>query len=135
MENGHVDLRGLKVLVVEDEALIAFDLENLLRAQGCEVIGAASSNGDCLEVLARQRPDVVVLDAQLLDGLAYPAAGALRAVGIPFVMVSGLDDVQLDGPIFGGMPRVAKPYRSTTVVAAIGQLVFASASDIPRSAA
>src|SRR3954454_765531 len=78
---------GRRVLVVEDEYIVALDLEDTLRALGCEVLGPAASVARALALLARERPDAVTLDLNLLDELAVPVAELLASMGVPFLVV------------------------------------------------
>jgi DNA-binding response OmpR family regulator len=65
-------LAGLKVLVVEDEAIIAFDLEGTLRALGCVVLPIAPSVAVALAVLKVERLEAALLDVRLADGEVTP---------------------------------------------------------------
>src|SRR3954452_5398787 len=71
------DLAGARVLVVEDEFVIALEVEVLLRDFGCEVLGPVPSVVRALELLGRERPDAAPLDLDLLDGMAVPVAELL----------------------------------------------------------
>jgi CheY-like chemotaxis protein len=103
-------LTGLRVLVVEDEAVIAMDLENTLREFGCVVLPLALSVAKALEVLRTQRPDVALLDVNLCDGRVTPVAEALTAMGVSFVVVTGYVDVVFDEPVLRDAAKVSKPY-------------------------
>jgi CheY-like chemotaxis protein len=105
------ELDGLRVLVVEDEAVVAFDLELILKDFGCTVLDLVSSNAAALEVLAQMRPDIVVLDVRLGDGSAEPVAKALSDAGIPFIVATGYDGDQIAEPLLRAAPRLPKPYR------------------------
>ncbi len=85
-------LQGLRVLVVEDEYLIAEDLCEELRSCGAEVMGPASCVADALALLeAGPAPDLALLDIGLGGEKVYPVADALRGRGIPFVFATGYD--------------------------------------------
>jgi CheY-like chemotaxis protein len=103
-------LADLRVLVVEDEAIIAMDLENTLREFGCVVLPLASSVAKALEVLRSQRPDVALLDVNLCDGRVTPVAEALTAMGVSFAVVTGYDNVVFDEPVLRDAAKVSKPY-------------------------
>ena len=84
-------LLGLRVLVVEDEALVSMLLEDMLADHGCEVVAAASRISQALEMIA---DDAVVFDAAILDvnlggEPIFPVAEALAAQGTPFVFATG----------------------------------------------
>ena len=77
-------LKGLRLLVVEDEALVAMLLEDTLRALGCRYVAQA------LALLEREVVDLALLDVNLGGGeRSYPVADALAARGIRFIFVTG----------------------------------------------
>ena len=82
---------GRLVLVVEDEFLIAMDLELLLRRHGWRVLGPAATVAEALRLLADERPDVALLDLNLQGELVTPVAEELRAQDVPFVLASAYD--------------------------------------------
>lgn len=102
-------LRGYAVLVVEDEALVAMELADLLRQQGCHVLGPASSVERALALLATQRPDVALLDLNLGGKPGLPVAMALRDRGVPFVVMSGYSKTQSRDQDLGQVRWLTKP--------------------------
>ncbi len=116
--NDEAGLRGLKVLIVEDEAVVAFDLEYVLRDLGCVPLPPAASVADALGIVAAERPDVVLLDVRLADGSAAPLAIHLDGLAIPYIVVTGYDEAQVEPPLRGA-PRLAKPYRLGQLKAAL----------------
>lgn len=82
-------LVGLRVLVVEDEALVAMLVEDMLADMGCEVMGPAGSVKQALDLLAREEPQAAILDVNLGGEAIYPVADALMARGVPFVLATG----------------------------------------------
>jgi FixJ family two-component response regulator len=108
VENG-ADLEGLCVLVVEDEFLLALELEALLEQRGCRVLGPVATIDRALAVLAHHRPAAAVLDVNLKGKRATPIAAVLQDRGVPFVLVTGYSDVQLNEPELKGQPRLEKP--------------------------
>ncbi len=108
--DGDRDLRGLKVLVAEDEALIALDLDDALRGFGCEVTSVAPSTAAALEALRAGLPDAALLDVGLRDGWSTPLAEALAAAGVPFAVLTGYDGSRIEQePALRGAPRLVKP--------------------------
>ena len=108
MDDG-ADLEGLCVLVVEDEFLLAMELEALLEQRGCRVLGPVATIDRALAVLDHHRPAAAVLDVNLKGKRATPIAAALQDRGVPFVLVTGYSDVQLNEPELKGQPRLEKP--------------------------
>lgn len=87
----HGDIRGLRVLVIEDAMLLAVELEEALNEAGASVIGPATSLDEALEMMD-QDFDVVLLDADLNGHSAAPIASALSARGRPFILATGHKD-------------------------------------------
>ena len=86
-------LRGRRLLVVEDNYIVAADITLALEERGVEVIGPAGSVGVALKLIAEQNPiDGAVLDVDLRGQRVYPVADALRDAGIPFVFTTGYDE-------------------------------------------
>ena len=108
MDNG-ADLAGRRVLIVEDEFLLAMELEALLEQRGGTVLGCVSSVGQALAVLDREQPEIALLDVNLKGERATPVAAALRARGVRFVLISGYSGRQLSEPVLRDAPRVDKP--------------------------
>lgn len=100
---------GGRVLVVEDETLIAMALRQGLEALGWEVLGPASTLLDARRLLTSAgRPDVAVLDVNLGDVLVYPLAEELQAQGVPIIFCTGYE--QLDDPSrYRDCPVMRKP--------------------------
>ena len=83
--NGH----PCRVLVVEDEALIAMLVEDMLHDGGGEMVGSAGNLTDAVDLARTAQADVALLDLDLKGTLAYPAADVLRGRGVPIVFTSG----------------------------------------------
>jgi CheY-like chemotaxis protein len=106
-------LSGLRVLVVEDEFLIALDLFSILDDLGCVALGLAATVPEALRLLAADPPDATLLDLNLGGASAAPVAEALTAGGRPFVTVTAY--AVRPGPMFDGVPAVAKPFRAEEI--------------------
>ncbi|MCJ7420940.1 response regulator [Sphingomicrobium astaxanthinifaciens] len=78
-----------RVLVVEDEILIALDLQHTLEDAGYEVIGPHENVADSLATIATAHPDAAILDVQLDGEDVFPVAEQLKAEGVPIVFHSG----------------------------------------------
>ena len=88
MANG--SLRNLRILVVEDEFVIAAELQHRLEAAGVVVIGPANSVERALALVqSEERLDAAVLDMNLGGEMGYPVADALVARRVPFVFTTG----------------------------------------------
>ena len=103
------DLKGRRVLVVEDEFLLAMELEGLLSRSGCDVLGPAATVVQALAVVRDQEPEVAVLDVNLKGERVTPVAAALYDRGVPFVVITGYSGAQLSEPELRQAPRLDKP--------------------------
>jgi len=108
-------LNGRRVLVVEDESLVAMLLETILEDMGCTPVGPAS-NIDDGAAMAR---DTTELDAALLDvnvagRQVFPVAEALKARGVPFVFSTGYGEGGLPDE-WRGNPTIQKPFTEAAV--------------------
>jgi DNA-binding response OmpR family regulator len=105
-----------RILVVEDEPLIAFDVADYLKAAGFEVVGPAASVSAALKLLESPGCDLAVLDVNLGRETATPIADALRAKSLPFIALSGYSSDQLPEG-FRNSPMLTKPVDPRKLVA------------------
>ena len=105
-------LRGLRLLVVEDEFMVADHIGMLLEDFGCEVAGYASTVAEALDLINRERLDGVLLDGNLNGDSSAPVAVELRSRSIPFVVATGYGCLELNAEALNGAPRLAKPFTS-----------------------
>jgi two-component SAPR family response regulator len=106
---GGPGVSGRRVLVVEDEFVIALDLQLALYRLGCEVLGPVASVAEALVLLRHERPDAAVLDINLRDGLVTPVAQQLIVMGVPFVLVTARDTRHLADGLLRNAPTLGKP--------------------------
>jgi AmiR/NasT family two-component response regulator len=117
-------LAGRRVLVVEDEFLIALDVEDALRELGCEVVGPVATVAQALAVLADPAGcDLAVLDVRLAEGSTAPLAQALSRQGIPFVVLTGYDRSQLSEPALREAVLLGKPLQRKSLKLALAGLL------------
>jgi DNA-binding response OmpR family regulator len=114
---------GLTIMIVEDEALIAFSLEEVCEDAGYRVVGPFASCAAALLSLVTSLPDVAVLDATLSDGPCLELALELRRRGVPFMIYSGRDAFQERPPELDGVVWVEKPNSFQTVLQAAEKLL------------
>lgn len=102
-------LAGRRILLVEDEYIVAFDLADALTELGAAIVGPTGSVAGALGLIARDPSiDSAVLDINLNGERVYPVAEALAARGVPFVFTSGYD-IHVIPARFAGEPRCEKP--------------------------
>jgi DNA-binding response OmpR family regulator len=118
-------LHGRRVLVVEDELLVAMELDSVLRAQGCAVLGPAATVDRAVALIGEGRPEVAVLDLNLGGQSALPVAAALNARGVPFLVVSGYSETQSRAPELSRAPRLAKPVSHRQLLHALRRALVA----------
>ncbi len=117
-------LSGLRVLIAENEFLLAAEIERVLTGQGCTVLGpVASADAALARIAADPAPDAAVLNVDLNGEVAAAVAEALRARGVPFVLVTGYTEPP--APAFEDAPRVEKPFADGALVLAVAQVVRA----------
>jgi CheY-like chemotaxis protein len=112
---------GLRVLLVEDEMMVALLLETVLNDLGHQVVGPVARLERGLEVVEREAIDLAVLDVNIDGREVYPIAAALEARGIPFIFTTGYGSDGLH-PAYCDRPVLQKPYRSDDLKAAIGRV-------------
>ena len=111
-----------RVLLVEDNTLIAMDLEDILEGFGCQVIGPIGTLKEALERLEREQIDVAVVDYLLEDGNAAPLAEILNEKGIPFAMCTGAGEGEISS-LFPYTPILCKPYNPDDVSLVVNSLI------------
>jgi DNA-binding NtrC family response regulator len=102
-------LKHCRILVAEDDAVIAMDMEMLLQDAGYDVVGPVPSVAAALAVARGRALDAAVLDVNLRDGLVFPVADELERAGVPFILVTG-HGLVLVPPRYRARPFVGKPY-------------------------
>ena len=119
-------MTALRVLVVEDEAIIAMLFADVLVAMGHEVCAIEATEAGAVAAAVRCRPDLMIVDAHLRDGSGISAVAAiLRAGFVPHVFVSG--DPLRDQPLARGAVVLQKPFRDSELVRAIERALGATA--------
>jgi PAS domain S-box-containing protein len=105
-----------RILVVEDEALMAMEIAHVLTEAGFEVVGPARAVAAALELLKQRGCDAAVLDINLGNETSEPVACELKNRGTPFVTLSGYAKAQHPS-IFHGAPALAKPLQPDRLIA------------------
>lgn len=103
-------LQGLRILVVEDEMMVAMLMEDLLELFGCTIVGPAASIAMALRLIAAEAVDGAMLDLNLAGHSVYPVADELARRGIPFIFVTGYGSQELEGD-HNDRPKLPKPFR------------------------
>jgi two-component SAPR family response regulator len=114
------DARPLKVLVVEDESLVALDIETMLEEMGCKVVASVPRLVRALDLASRLDFDLAVLDINLAGEVVYPLAFRLADRGIPFVFSTGYSTAALP-PELRDRPILRKPVMLANLKRAVAQ--------------
>ncbi|HYC97675.1 response regulator [Brevundimonas sp.] len=115
---------GRRVLIVEDESLVAMLLETIMEDMGCTPVGPASTVDEGLRIVTDGEPlDAALLDVNVAGRQVFPVAQALKDRGVPFVFSTGYGEGGLPDE-WRGHPTLQKPFTESAVrdalVAAMG---------------
>jgi PAS domain S-box-containing protein len=127
---GSTDLRGRRILLVEDEPLVAMEIESQLMSAGCEVIGPAATIEKAKLLMSEASFDAALVDANLGGRPAGEIAAGLTKKLIPFAFVTGYGREAL--PLaFQDAPILAKPFSSDQLLSTL-RMVLADHRDSPQ---
>jgi DNA-directed RNA polymerase specialized sigma24 family protein/CheY-like chemotaxis protein len=114
------------ILIIEDEALTALDLEELVKSLGHHVVGMARTRAEALALARRHKPQLILSDIELADGSSGLDAvnEILGSFEAPVIFVTGHSEVLLTGARPEPAFLVAKPFNAETLKAVIGQALF-----------
>ncbi|MDQ0303286.1 HWE histidine kinase domain-containing protein [Ancylobacter polymorphus] len=115
-------LSELGVLLVEDQMLIAMDVEMMLNDAGIDNVVTAPSAAEALRRLQDFTPDVAVLDVNLGAGTSAPVAQELQRLGVPFLFATGYGDRSMIPAGCEGVPVLPKPYESEPLMKALREI-------------
>jgi CheY-like chemotaxis protein len=127
---GIAGLEGRRVLLAEDEPLVALELEEVLERLGCTVIGPAATVQEALHLIGGAgRIDAAVLDVNLAGRPSFPAADMLAGLGVPVIFASGYGDLPA-GRVAGGGKHVLlrKPLGQDALEAALRTMLPGTAA-------
>jgi CheY-like chemotaxis protein len=115
-----------EVLIIEDEPVIAADIEALVRELGHKVLDIAATRTEAVEAAARHRPGLVLADIQLADGSSGIDAvkDILSRFDVPVIFITAFPERLLTGERPEPTFLITKPFQPETVKAAIGQALF-----------
>ncbi|MGJ3265164.1 MAG: response regulator [Salinarimonas sp.] len=108
---------SVRILICEDNPLIALDLQAIVESDGHEVVGVCDSAAAARQLLS-SAVDFALLDVDLTDGKSFGVAQALEARGVPFAFVSAARPGDLPEDLRGAR-FVGKPYREDAILAAL----------------
>jgi CheY-like chemotaxis protein len=115
------EARPLRILLVEDEMMVAMLVEDILVDAGHVVIGPLAQADKALQAAGNETLDLAILDVNINGGSVYPVAEALAARGIPFVFATGYGACGLDEG-WQDRPTLQKPFRRDDLYRVVRQL-------------
>jgi DNA-binding NtrC family response regulator len=128
LRNTKVPLAGQRILIAEDESLIALDLEKLLQRFGCTVVGPVARVEQVLDRALEGGCDGALLDVNLRGQQIFEILPRLQDLRLPFIITSGYQDITFFPAKFRALPRIAKPVDESELRRACEQVFGNSAS-------
>jgi CheY-like chemotaxis protein/DNA-directed RNA polymerase specialized sigma24 family protein len=122
------------ILIIEDEALIALDLENIVEGLGHRTIGIARTRAEAVTLSKKKRPGLILADIQLADGSSGLEAvnDLLAAFEVPVIFITAYPERFLTGERPEPAFLVSKPYQQSTVSALVSQALFFERNAVQR---
>jgi CheY-like chemotaxis protein len=118
-------LNGARLLIVEDEYLLAQEMADYFENLGTEIVGPVGTVARALDLIASSRIQAAVLDVNLRDERVYPVAEALTLKQIPFVFASGYGS-ELEPDVYAEAPRCIKPIEFAALARTLGEQIKSS---------
>jgi CheY-like chemotaxis protein len=115
-----------RALIIEDEPIIAMDVENILTGLGHEVVDTAATRDEAVEIAQRERPDLILADIRLADGSSGIDAvrDILSEMTAPVIFVTAYPERLLTGERPEPTYLITKPFETATLRAAVSQALF-----------
>ena len=125
-EKGYRMQERRRILVVEDDFLVAALLAEILESVGWQVVGPVAHLAAALDAAASEGFDAAVLDVNLGRQTVYPVAEVLDARRVPFVFVTACGREALP-PLFCGRPHLGKPFAPGELIGTVARLIAPAA--------
>ncbi len=109
---------GLKILVVEDESIVSFLLEDMLTDIGCQVLGHAAALPEAFKLFDKLQPQAAILDVNLRGEMVFPFAERLEHARVPFLFATGYGAAGIPEQ-WRRWPVIQKPFQLKTLVKAL----------------
>lgn len=119
-------LARARILIIEDEPIIALDIENIVAEMGHAVVGVADTHREAVAAAAEMRPDLILADIQLADGSSGVEAveEIQKTSDVPVIFITAYPERLLTGDRVEPLFLLTKPFRPKSVEAAIAQALF-----------
>ncbi|SFD03413.1 response regulator [Tropicimonas isoalkanivorans] len=124
-----------RVMIIEDEAIIAMDLEGIVAMMGHEVTGIARTRDAAVKMAMRDRPDLILADIQLADNSSGIDAinEILPELDVPVIFITAFPERLLTGERPEPAFMIAKPYQPDQVISAVSQAMFFASTETLRA--
>jgi len=119
---------GCRVLIVEDQMMIALSMADLLTQMGCQVVATAVRPTEALEAIETQEIDLAILDFDLKGQSCEPVADALAQRAVPFLFSTGSSSAEAPAR-YRDRPVLIKPYRAADLRRALSDVMTQSRKD------
>jgi len=122
MTSDSADLKGARVLVLEDETLVSMMVEDMLGDLGCEIVGPFARLDAALDYMKGDNLalDVALLDVNLGSERSFPLAEILKQHGVPIVFTTGYDEAGVPAE-WRDRPALRKPFMMAEMAAILGR--------------
>jgi CheY-like chemotaxis protein len=117
-----MDDTGPRILIVEDEPLIAMELEDLVQRLGLVPVGPAMDLPTALKLVTESEVDACILDINIAGQMGLPVADELHRLGKPWIFTTGYDADVLNGQ-YPEVPIVTKPFERSDLARLVQQMV------------
>ena len=114
--------RDTRIMLLEDQMLIAMDVEGILADSGFTSVSTVNSAAEALKLIRRSPPAVAILDINLGDGTSLEVAEMLSGLGTPFMFATGYGDGGIIPEQLAHVPVIRKPYEAKALVATLETL-------------
>lgn len=115
-------LSGLRVMLVEDESLVADLIVDVLETAGCAVVGPYARLDSAAQAAEGESIDVALLDLDLAGHRSYPVAAALQARRVPFLFLTGYGHGAL-APDYAACQTISKPFKPQQLIERLARIV------------
>src|SRR5581483_8314521 len=124
-------LKDIRVLIVEDEAMVTMLIEDILDELGCKVAGVASELGEALSKSEEEEFDIAILDVNLNGARRFRVAEKLAELRVPFVFSTGYGFAGVP-TAFHGVPVLVKPFREHDLRDALATALQSAVAPVTR---
>ena len=116
-------MTSLRILIVEDEFIIALHIQAIVESLGCLVSGPVSSAGAAIELLRVDALDAALLDVNLQGTTVLPVAQECRLRNIPLILITAYGQLPLDDRLLNDAIRIRKPFSRGDIVTALSSVI------------